>query len=71
MEDKALITEKLKELLQLTRSGCTIESMTYERLENGDGEYVHIKYTGGYTQRVNVTWCSGIALIHQVVEAVY
>ena len=71
MEDKALITEKLKELLQLTYSGHDIESMTYERLEDKDMEYVHITYTGGSTQRINVTWDSGIALIHQVVEAVY
>ena len=65
-EDKKLITQKLFEVLKITRCGYNIADMEYIT-EDGD-EYVIVKFDNGYMKYINVTADSGKAMIKDVVE---
>lgn len=62
-EDKALIVQKLENLLQWTRAGSGIKNLMLDEEE----EYVTIVFEGG-TKRVSVTGDSGIAMIRDVIR---
>lgn len=67
MENKELITQKLFELLKLTRDSDIYESMEYH--EDEYGETVEIRYSGGMGGHiVDVTADSGTALIRDVLR---
>ena len=65
-ENKVEITQKLCELLQMTRFGADIAKMDYVT-ENYD-ETVIVTFNNGYQKRINVTADSGRAMIADVVK---
>lgn len=74
-ENKALICDKILELLESTREKNAIEKINYVRRPNND-EFVEIYYTWQLDlskpeRVVCVTGDSGIALIHDVYSRVY
>ena len=80
MEDKYQIVRELERTLSLTRGYGDLR-LTYDvnKCLDGNGkeriisEYVSIYYGTNTkpSQRVNVTWNSGIAIIRDVVKALY
>ena len=66
MEDKALITKKLCELLRLTSQYYDIADMTYEH--EGTKELVRVEFQGGGHTDIDVALDSGYALIREVLR---
>lgn len=66
VEDKALITKKLCELLRLTSQFYDISDMTYEH--EGAEELVRVEFQGGGHTDIDVALDSGSALIRDVLR---
>lgn len=66
MENKIKICKLLLPLLQATRAGEDIESLTY--FTNQNNEFICIKFKTGYKRNVNITADSGIAIIIDVLK---
>lgn len=67
MEDKQEIVMHLKWLLKATRAGSGIETLVLSR----DEKTVAIRFNSGFTKDVNIECDSGIAIIQDVVKALY
>ena len=63
-EDKEAITERLFDILHMTREFMELESLTYLK----DQEKVVARFEDGREKRINVATDSGIQLIEDVME---
>lgn len=70
MENKEHILKLLLICLQETRAGEDIAGMYYQ-VESYYSEWVYVWYKNGARIKICVTACSGLAMIHSVVEALY
>lgn len=76
-EDKQEICNKLTELLKLTRGGYDVQSIEYQEVRNNPDdkwplyEFAVIHYLNGYSEKVNVTLDSGVAMIKDIFENVF
>lgn len=69
MENKAIILEKLLDLLQNTRNLRDLVSLDYEK--TGDGffnEFAVATFERGDVVRINISWDSGTAIIKDVLR---
>ena len=64
-EDRPLICERLKELLQLTRGQYDLEELTYNK------GIVTALYRGGGAKTVDVAGDSGVAMIMDIVRCIW
>lgn len=74
MEDKEAIVMRLKLLLMVTRAGSDIADLKLEIDEKGmidGGEYCVIVFKSGYRKKVDITADSGLAVIEDVIHALY
>lgn len=69
MENKAMIAEKLADVLKLTRAGKDLETIEYWNDECGAETAVCFMDGGEYQIRVNVSADSGAAMIEDIVKA--
>lgn len=67
MEDKARILDALRYLLNLTMFGQDIHFIDYIKEEDGM-ELAEVTWADGYTQRINISMDSGIAIIRDVLR---
>ncbi len=67
MEDKQEIVMHLKWLLKATRAGSDVETLVLSKDETA----VTISFSSGFTRDVNIECDSGIAIIQDVVKALY
>lgn len=71
MENKEHILKLLLICLQETRAGEDIIGLQFRSVPKYEEEFVDICYSNGFSEQVNVTADSGLAMIHSVVEALY
>lgn len=69
-EDRDFICRQLAKLLQHTRAGSGIRSITRSQETPHADEFATIKFSNGYTQFVNITADSGIAIIKDICKAI-
>lgn len=67
-ENKKEIIDRLFRLLKETRAGHDIIAMEYET--HGFAEHVLIYWESGFTDRVNISCDSGIAIMKDVLKAI-
>lgn len=67
MENKKEIVMRLKMLLKVTKEGEDIDKMELTE----DQHFVVIKWKNGWTKRVNIEADSGVAIIEDVLKAIY
>ena len=70
MENKSTIITALAELLKNTRGGVDIAEVYYI-VDDHKTEYVVIRFRTGCEKRVDVTGCSGLAIIDTVTHALF
>lgn len=70
MENKSNIVQRLHLCLLATRAGEDVADMQYFKFDDGV-EWVTIIFKDGSSRPVNVTADSGIAMIQDVVKALY
>lgn len=66
-ESKRRITDKLFELLVMTRQYADLVDLKYVKDKDGE-EYIYGKFENGQIEQINVTQDSGIAMIRDVVR---
>lgn len=70
MENKSTIITTLAELLELTRGGSDVAEIYYI-VDDHKNEFAVIRFRTGCEKRVNVTGCSGLAIIDSVTRALF
>ncbi len=68
-EDKRQILNSLAGTLKLTRAGCDISDIGYEKEPHGD-EYAVIRFNNGYRKPVLISGSSGASLIRDVLRKI-
>lgn len=69
-EDRDFICRQLANLLQHTRAGSGIRSITRSQETPHADEFATIEYSNGYRQFVNITADSGVAIIKDICKAI-
>lgn len=68
-EDKAKITQSFAEVLKQTACLYDLRDLTYAK--TSDEEFVLAEFQNGRTKKINVHLDSGIAMIYDVMRALY
>lgn len=68
-EDKAKIARNFAEVLKQTACLRDLRDLTYAK--DGDDEFVLAEFQNGRTKKINAHWDSGIAMIYDIMRALY
>lgn len=71
MEDKREILARLLHALQATRAGSDIVALELEQNEQRYSQYCVIVFKSGCRKKVNITADSGLAIMEDVIHALY
>lgn len=69
-EDKAKIVDDFAGVLKQTAAFYDLRDLTYAKTIDGD-EIVIAEFQNGRKKDINVHWDSGIAMIHDIMRALY
>ena len=70
-EDKAKIARNFAEVLKMTVAFYDLRDLTYHKHPSSDEEFVLAEFQNGRTKQINVHYDSGIAMIYDIMRALY